>query len=59
MKIQLVVWHRGESKPNYYTVPKSGWRVDTTHRQIVIGHGLPRVMIPLDNVLSYSLEEFP
>jgi hypothetical protein len=59
MKVQLVVWHRGESSPRYFKVPKGqGWRVDTAHRQLVVGVGLPRTIIPLDNVLWYEVEEY-
>ena len=58
-RIQLVVWHRGETKPNHYPVPREGgWKIDTLHRQIVIGTGLPRTMLPLDNIMSYSVEEY-
>lgn len=53
-----MVWHREQSQPLYYQIPADqGWRIDTLHRQIVVGKGLPRTMIPLDNVLSYSIEE--
>lgn len=58
MKLQLVVWHLGQSQPLYYQIPaQQGWRIDTLHRQIVVGTGIPRTMIPLDSVLSYSIEE--
>jgi hypothetical protein len=59
MKLQLVVWFRGVNSPSYFPVgPERGWKVDTTHRQIVVGIGIPRTMIPLDNVLHYEIEEY-
>lgn len=55
--IQLVVWHRGSHMPSYYSVPPiQGWRIDSETRHIVIGRGVPRKLIPLDNVLSYDIE---
>lgn len=57
-KLQLVVWHKGAHTPSYYVIPETGWRIDGETRQIVIGKGMPRKMIPLDNVLSYDIEEF-
>ena len=58
MAVQLVVWHRGTHQPAYYQVSQDqGWRVDCDTRHLVIGKGLPRKMIPLDNVLSYDIEE--
>jgi hypothetical protein len=55
--IQLVVWHKNTHSPSFYTVPPTGWRIDCDTRHLVIGKGLPRKMIPLDNVLSYDIEE--
>ena len=34
-----------------------GWQVNTARRVLVIGHGLPRFEIPLDNVLGWRLYE--
>lgn len=59
MKLQLVVTHTG-NRIRYYpvTLEGGGWKVDTETRQIVIGLGVPRTWIPLDNVLSYAIEEY-
>lgn len=58
--IQLIVWHRMAQKPKYYKVSKAedGWRIDTDIRHLVIGRGMGRIMIPLDNVESYEVDEF-
>lgn len=58
-RVQLVVWHRGSHTAAYYTVPETGWRIDCETRHLVLGKGLPRKLIPLDNVLSYDIEELP
>jgi hypothetical protein len=52
VKLQLVVIHTGH-RIRYYQIPaEGGWKVDTETR-----HGVPRDFVPLDNVLSYSIEE--
>lgn len=56
-QLQLVVCHRGIHTASYYSIPSSGWRIDLETRHIVLGKGLPRKYIPLDNVLSYDIEE--
>lgn len=55
--IQLIVNYRDNST-GYYPLKQRGWRIDTAHRQLVIGRGLHRVMIPFDNVWSYTLDEY-
>lgn len=56
-RVQLVVWHKGTQQPAYYQVPiGQGWRIDCDSRHLVIGTGLPRKMIPLDNVTSYDIQ---
>lgn len=57
--IQLVVWHRGTHSPAFYTVPDSGWRIDAEVRMLVLGKGVPRTFIPLDNIRSFDIEEIP
>lgn len=43
----------------YYPVPpEQGWKLDTMNRCLVIGRGVPRTWIPLDNVASYIIEEY-
>jgi hypothetical protein len=54
--VQLVVTY-ADDVTRYYPVPRpGGWRIDVTHRQIVIGRGVPRTMIPLDGVRAYGIE---
>jgi hypothetical protein len=44
---------------NHQTVTRDvtgiGWKVNTARRVLVIGHGVPREEIPLDNVLMWRL----
>lgn len=58
-RVQIVVWYLGQDRPNYFTVPDGeSWRFDTQHREIVIGKGMGRIHVPLDNVTHYSPEEY-
>lgn len=56
-RIQLVVTHM-DNQVSYFTVPDTGWKLDPIHRQILIGRGIDRVMVPLDNVRSYAMLGF-
>jgi hypothetical protein len=38
----------------YYPVAE-GWKIDPAQRVIVVGRGVPRTMIPLDNVRAFSI----
>lgn len=44
---------------NHQTISREvtsiGWKVSTSRRVLVIGHGVPRMEIPLDNVLCWQL----
>jgi hypothetical protein len=45
--------------PSYFQVTANqGWRIDTQHREIIIGTGMGRIHVPLDNVMYYSPEEY-
>lgn len=33
------------------------WRVNTAQQMLVIGHGVPRIQIPLINIREFGLEE--
>jgi len=57
-RLQLVVNHTG-NVIRYYPVSfeSGGWHVNSATREIVIGKGVPREFVPLDNVLSYRIEE--
>jgi hypothetical protein len=57
-RVQLVVWYRWSgAKPSYFQVVDS-WRVCTERRELIIGKGMNRIHIPLDNVAHYSPEEY-
>ncbi len=55
MSVHLVVTYTDHTI-RYYPAER-GWRIDTPHRCIIIGRGLPRVYIPLDQVRSFEVEE--
>jgi hypothetical protein len=56
VKLHLVVVHTGH-RIRYYPIPETGWKIDPEWRQIVLGVGVPRTFIPMDNILSYDIEE--
>lgn len=51
--VQLVVEYF-DHQFRYYSV-KSGWRIDSASRCLVIGR-FPRKYIPLDRVLNFEIE---
>lgn len=55
--VHLRVTHMNGTSTVHPVSDGDGWRVDTWTRSLVIGRGLGRVHIPLDNVASYSPEE--
>jgi hypothetical protein len=56
-KLQLVVEYLNNQTRYYPVTLKRGWRLDTIHRQIIVGLGVPRTMIPLDSVAAYHIEQ--
>lgn len=56
--IQIVVEYLDHSRC-YFRVDDVGWRFDATLRQLIIGRGVPRQQVPLDNVRHYTIEEVP
>jgi hypothetical protein len=56
-RVQIVVHYKGIDLPSYFQVDTS-WRLDQQHRELVIGKGMGRIHVPLDNVLYYSPEEY-
>lgn len=58
MTVQLAVLHLDHIS-TYYPVQPGGWKIDAAIRCIVIGHGIGRYMVPLDNVRSIQITEFP
>lgn len=53
-KFLHVVFLNGSER--WYELDAEGWRFDAMTRELVIGKGLGRKMIPLDNVEYYSPE---
>jgi hypothetical protein len=56
-RLQLAVTYADDVTRYYPVTGAWGWRIDVTHRQIVIGRGVPRTMIPLDSVRAYTIEQ--
>lgn len=61
MNVQLVVTYADHSI-GYYPVRTGtvtiGWKLDAGSRCLVIGKGVPRTYVPLDRVMSFSIEEY-
>lgn len=58
-KRQIVVQHFNGSFAYYpVSIECGGWKIDATTRCILIGKGVPRTWIPLDNVVNFSIEEY-
>jgi hypothetical protein len=58
-RLQLVVTY-ADDQMRYYPVDReTGWRIDPVYRQVIIGKGLARTMIPFDSIRSYNIEEVP
>lgn len=46
-----------DNQRNWYQLGEGrGWRIDPVHRAIVIGRGIERIIIPLDNVRLFEFE---
>jgi hypothetical protein len=55
--LQLAVLHHDHTF-TYYPA-NGGWRIDNPSRCIVVGSGVPRTYVPLDNVRSFDIEPVP
>ena len=56
--LHLVVTYN-DNKIMYYPLPETGWRIDSASRCLILGKGLPRTYIPLDQVRSFDIEPCP
>jgi hypothetical protein len=57
--IEIEVTYNDHSQGYFPINPEEGWRVNPAQRCLVIGHGVPRIHVPLDNVLYFTLLEKP
>jgi hypothetical protein len=57
MRLQLVILYHDHTHM-YYPVSAEGggWKIDAPSRCLVIGRGVPRTWIPLDQVRSFQIE---
>jgi hypothetical protein len=55
--VQIVVTYLTHQTAFFPVPPDEGWKISASMRCIVVGHGVPRTLIPLDTVLWFSLEE--
>lgn len=57
-RVQLVVEYADQQR-RYFPIPEGqGWRIDTSTRCLIIGHGTPRTLVPLDRVTDFTIETF-
>jgi hypothetical protein len=54
--LQLAVLYNDNTTMYYPVNPDRPWRVDAATRCLVIGHGVPRTHVPLDQVRSFGIE---
>lgn len=57
-RIQLVVTHNNENVTYHPVGDGRPWRIDAGLQELVIGRGVGRVMVPLCNIMYYTLEEY-
>lgn len=58
VRIQLVVTHNNENITYHSLNNGTSWRIDAGLQHLIIGKGIGRVMLPLCNILYYSLEKY-
>jgi hypothetical protein len=56
MAVHLAVTYRNDVTRWFPVPPDEGWHIDKTDRKIVVGRGVPRTEIPLDNVFYYEIQ---
>lgn len=57
--IEIQVTYMSHQQGYFPIDPDEGWRVDPASRCLVVGHGVPRIHVPLDNVMYFTLVERP
>lgn len=55
--IEIQVTYTTHQQAFFPIDPGEGWRVDPATRTLVVGHGVPRIHVPLDNVMMFELVE--
>jgi hypothetical protein len=58
MASQLVVTYMDHTVMYYPVGLGLAWRIDTPSRCLVIGRGVPRDYVPLDQVRSFRIERY-
>lgn len=54
---QLVVTYADHMVMYYPVTADGGWKIDNPSRCLVVGRGVPRTYIPLDQVRSFQIEQ--
>lgn len=54
--VRLAVTHATNQVTFYEVPPEQGWKVDYASRCLIIGSGVPRMYVPLDDVLYFAVE---
>jgi hypothetical protein len=56
MKLQLVVTYFDHTIMYFpVSAERGGWKIDNPSRCLIVGHGVPRTFIPLDQVRSFDI----
>ncbi len=55
---QLVVTHNNENVTYYPVGHGKPWKVDSGLQLLIIGKGIGRMMVPLCNIMYFTLEEY-
>lgn len=56
MKLQLAVVYNDNATMYYQVGPRHSWKIDNSSRCLVIGQGVPRTHVPLDQVRSFDID---
>lgn len=56
-QVYILVTHRGGEQTSYPVPKDGGWRLRASTQELTIGRGVPRVHVPLFNVLCYEVKE--
>lgn len=58
MTVQLVVTYFDHQVMYYPVDSERGWKIDNPSRCLIIGRGVPRTFVPLDQVRSFDIVRF-
>lgn len=56
-RLELVVTYHDHSSMFYPVTADQGWKIDAPTRCLIIGTGVPRTWVPLDQIRSFTIAE--